>query len=107
MEKNKISNEGATALANSLKFNKRLVELNLLGQPNQFGDACLEMFIELFDYNVTLTKIIWRLDSRKSFSINKLIVRNNTIFKWLQEGKDVSSKVGGKDFFWAASLLCA
>jgi hypothetical protein len=98
LEKNKINNDGATALANSLKFNKRLVELNLLGQGNQFGDACLEMFIELFDYNVTLTKIIWRLDSRKSFTINKLIVRNNTILKWLQEGKDVSSKIPSKCF---------
>jgi Ran GTPase-activating protein (RanGAP) involved in mRNA processing and transport len=98
LEKNKISNEGATALANSLQRNKRVIELNLLGQPNQFGDACLEAFIDLFDYNVTLTKIIWRLDSRKSFSINKLIVRNNTIAKWLQEGKDVSSKIPPKCF---------
>ena len=57
LEKNKINNDGATALANSLKHNKRLTELILLGQPNQFGDACLEMFIELFDYNVTLTKV--------------------------------------------------
>jgi hypothetical protein len=84
------------------------VELNLLGQPHQFGDACLESFvqvgwrasvlccactemhtIQMFNYNVTLTKIIWRLDSRKSFAINKLIVRNNTIRKFLSEGKDV------------------
>lgn len=45
--------------------------------------------MQLFSYNVTLTKIIWRLDSRKSFAINKLIVRNNTIKKFLAEGKDV------------------
>ncbi len=47
----------------------------------------------MFDFNVTLTKVIWRLDSRKSFAINKLIVRNNTIKKWLGEARDVSSKI--------------
>ena len=93
MDNNKISNEGALALAEALKTNTRLIELNLLGQPHQFGDACLEGFINMFHYNVTLTKIIWRLDSRKSFAINKLIVRNNTIAKWLSEGKDVSSLI--------------
>lgn len=90
LEKNKINNEGASEIANGLRRNKRLVELNLLGQNTAFGDQCLADFIDLFDYNVTLTKIIWRLDSRKSFAINKLIVRNNTIQKWLSEGKDVS-----------------
>ena len=56
-----------------------------------FGDACLTSFVDLFDFNVTITKIIWRLDSRKSFAINKLIVRNNTIKKWVNEGKSVQS----------------
>ena len=93
LDNNKISNEGALALAEALKTNTRLIELNLLGQPHQFGDACLEGFINMFHYNVSLTKIIWRLDSRKSFAINKLIVRNNTIAKWLSEGKDVSSLI--------------
>jgi hypothetical protein len=93
LDNNKISNDGASVIAEALKTNTRLVELNLLGQPVQFGDACLEQFIDMFNYNVTLTKIIWRLDSRKSFAINKLIVRNNTIKKWMGEGKDVSTQV--------------
>lgn len=37
LESNKISNEGASALADALRTNTRLVELNLLGQPHQFG----------------------------------------------------------------------
>jgi hypothetical protein len=81
------------AIAMALRTNTRLTELNLLGQPSAFGDSCLEEFVALFSYNVTLTKIIWRLDSRKSFAINKLLVRNNTIIKWLSESKDVSSLV--------------
>lgn len=96
LEKNKITNEGATAIWEALKTNKRLTELNLIGQPHQFGDACLEACINMFDYNVTLSKIIWRLESRKSFPINKLIVRNNTIAKFLLEGRDVSAKIPSK-----------
>lgn len=33
----------------------------------------------------------WRLDSRKSFKLNKDITRNNTILKWKAEGKDWES----------------
>ncbi len=96
LSQNKINNDGAKAIALALRTNTRLTELNLLGQPSAFGDSCLEDFVALFDYNVTLTKIIWRLDSRKSFAINKLLVRNNTIAKWLSEGKDVSSLIPDK-----------
>jgi Ran GTPase-activating protein (RanGAP) involved in mRNA processing and transport len=91
LEKNKIDNEGATTLAVALRENVAIRELNLLNQAGRaFGDACLTAFVDMFDYNVTLTKIIWRLDSRKSFAINKLLVRNNTIKKNLEEGRDVS-----------------
>lgn len=89
LSNNKITNEGATAIADALRENNTLLELNLLGQPHEFGEPCLQGYIDLFSYNVTLTKIIWRLNSRKSFAINKLIVRNNTIRKWVAEGKDV------------------
>jgi hypothetical protein len=91
LEKNKIDNEGAAAMALLLRQNCTIRELNLFGQAgNAFGDACLTAFVDMFDYNVTLTKIIWRLDSRKSFAINKLLVRNNTIRKNLDENRDVS-----------------
>ncbi len=91
LEKNKIDNEGAAALAVALRENSGIRELNLLNQAGRaFGDACLTAFVDMFEYNVTLTKIIWRLDSRKSFAINKLLVRNNTIRKNLDEGRDVS-----------------
>lgn len=93
LEQNKISNEGASAIAEGLRTNIRLVELNILGQPQAFGDACLESFVQMFGYNVTLLKIIWRLESRKAFTLNGLLVRNNTIKKFLAEGKDVGHLV--------------
>lgn len=79
LENNKIDNNGAIVLAEGLRSNYTLVELNLLGQGSEFGDPTLTAFVQLFDYNVTLTKVIWRLNSRKSFAINKLIVRNVSI----------------------------
>ncbi len=91
LENNKIDNNGAIVLADGLRSNSTLIELNLLGQGSEFGDPTLTAFVQLFDYNVTLTKVIWRLNSRKSFAINKLIVRNNTIKKWVNEGKSVKS----------------
>ena len=34
---------------------------------------------DVFETNITLTKIIWRLQSRSSFALNKLITRNGEI----------------------------
>jgi hypothetical protein len=91
LEKNKIDNEGAATLALMMRQNSTIREVNLFGQAGRaFGDACLTAFVDMFAYNVTLTKIIWRLDSRKSFAINKLLVRNNTIRKNLEENRDIS-----------------
>jgi len=39
----------------------------------------LTTFINSFEYNTTLLKIIWRLTSRQSFKINACITRNNEI----------------------------
>ncbi len=96
LENNKIDNNGAIVLAEGLKGNSTLIELNLLGQGSEFGDQTLTAFLQLFDHNITLTKVIWRLNSRKSFAINKLIVRNNTIKKWVNEGKSVKSILPGQ-----------
>ena len=83
----------AASLAHAMRENCTIREINLLGQKKAFGDACLQAFIDMFEYNVTLTKIIWRLDSRKSFAINKLLVRNNTIKKNIEEKRDNSKYI--------------
>ena len=88
LSNNKIGNEGSQAIAEALKSNSTINEINMIGQPSGFGESCLEVWLKMLEeHNISLRKIIWRLDSRKSFPINKLIVRNNTIFKWLGEGK--------------------
>jgi hypothetical protein len=96
LSKNKIGNDGSQAIAEALMQNSKINEINLLGQPGAFGESVLEVWLTMLsEYNMSLRKIIWRLDSRKSFPINKLIVRNNTIKKFLDEGKDLAQ--GQKD----------
>lgn len=90
LEGNKIGNDGATSLAKSLSSNRSLLVLNLFGQKagTKFGDTTLHAFCDMFMSNVTLLKITWRLDSRQSFRINKLVVRNNDIHKRIKDGKE-------------------
>jgi len=91
LEKNKITSAGARALADGLAKNQGVRTLNLLQQATTskaFGDDCLTHFIEMYNSNVTLTKITWRLDSRKSFMLAKLQTRNVEIRKRLDAGKD-------------------
>mmetsp|Transcript_19565 Transcript_19565/g.59209 ORF Transcript_19565/g.59209 Transcript_19565/m.59209 type:complete len:722 (+) Transcript_19565:164-2329(+) len=80
LEANRCGNDGATALAKALASNRGLITLNLLDQRgSRFGDSTLAAFINAFDTNITLLKIIWRVESRQSFRLNKMLVRNNEI----------------------------
>merc|ERR1712079_718477 len=77
LEKNRIGSEGARFLADALKVNKGLRTLNLMQQASKnFGEETLAHFVAMFNDNITLTKIVWRLESRQSFVLNKLQTRN-------------------------------
>lgn len=92
LDKNKIQSEGAKTLADALATNKGLRTLNLMQQAvNNFGEDTLERYITMFNDNVTLTKIQWRLESRKSFMLNKLQTRNVEIKKRQDKGQDYDS----------------
>merc|ERR1719401_1630694 len=89
LEKNKISSHGAMTLAQGLAENKSIRTMNLLQQAvKSFGDECLDAFVLMYSTNITLTKLTWRLDSRKSFMLAKLQTRNIEIQKRIREGKD-------------------
>jgi len=90
LEKNKITSAGAMMIADGLAGNRGVRTLNLLQQAvKSFGDECLDHFVMMYATNITLTKMTWRLDSRKSFMLAKLQTRNIEIQK---------AKAGGKDF---------
>ena len=90
LEANKIDSEGSTAIAEGLKGNSSLTTLILLGN-GPFGEACMDAWLAAFNDNVTLVNLKWRLDSRKSFALNKSITRNNSIVRWKKDGKDWES----------------
>ena len=48
----------------------------------------MDAWLAAFNDNVTLVNLKWRLDSRKSFALNKSITRNNSIVRWKKDGKD-------------------
>jgi len=89
LENNNISATGAIAIANGLRLNIELRQINMLHQQGAgaFGESCLEKYQEMFGTNVTLTKILWRLQSRKSVALNKLITRNVEIWRRIAAGR--------------------
>merc|ERR1719422_2549167 len=79
-------------IADALVVNKGLRTLNLMQQTTKnFGEDTLDHFITMFNDNITLTKIMWRLESRKSFMLNKLQTRNVEIKKRQDKGEDFNS----------------
>jgi len=72
---NKFDSVGVQSVAEGLATNSSLKTLNVMCKAH-IGDAALTAWVKTFSTNITITSIIWRLESRKSFAINKLIVRN-------------------------------
>lgn len=90
LEGNKIDHVGCSLIAEGIKGNKTLTTLVLLGNGT-FGESCMDAWLAAFEDNITLVSVKWRLDSRKSFKLNKDITRNNSILRWKNEGKDWES----------------
>jgi len=89
LEKNNITSAGAIFLAGGLTNNHGVRTLNLLQQKvKSFGEDCLQAYVDMYTSNITLTKITWFLNSRKSFMLNKLQTRNVEIRKRVDGGKD-------------------
>jgi len=86
LSNNKFGTDGLIALSEALCQNHTLVQLNVIGQSKDFGEPAMFKIIELFEHNTTLTNIIWRLHSRQSFTINRLIVRNKEIERRKESG---------------------
>ena len=102
LEGNTIKDGGAQELAKAIASNSHLSTLNLLNQKgSRFGDSTLGEFLTMFETNVTLLKIVWRLESRQSFRLTKMLTRNNDIARRIKEGREYTdllpSAVSGVD----------
>mmetsp|Transcript_51224 Transcript_51224/g.101765 ORF Transcript_51224/g.101765 Transcript_51224/m.101765 type:complete len:294 (-) Transcript_51224:178-1059(-) len=88
LEHNNISSSGAIAIADGLIKNHSIRQLNMLHQHGGcFGEVTLERYMEMLGTNVTVTKILWRLESRKSFALTKMISRNVEIWRRIASGR--------------------
>lgn len=91
LQQNRITTSGVVRLVVGISKNKGLRTLNLLTQAQRvLGEACIEAFISAFEHNITLTKLIWKVDSRRSWELAKLITRNVEIQKFSAAGGDYS-----------------
>lgn len=89
---NKIKSPGVEAFGRALATNATLRTLKLENQEGgrALGDAALGAFITALETNVVLLKVSWRLESRASFALNRLLTRNKEIKRRLLQGRDVA-----------------
>ena len=58
------------------------------GQPGKWGDGCLGQWLEMYQTNVTLLKIVWRTDSKKTVTLTSFLARNTDINRALEKDGD-------------------
>lgn len=76
LQQNHLSSRGIISLAQGLRSNHSVKTLNLMTQNHKLGEDALEGFIAMFQSNMTLTKLMWKVDSRRAWEVSKLITRN-------------------------------
>jgi hypothetical protein len=89
LEDNKIDSDGIEEIGAALADNVGLIELTLF-KNREPGEKALSVLIRSFDFNTTLQKINWRLTSRQSFALTKLLSRNVEILRRKEAGMDYS-----------------
>jgi len=90
LQSNRITTDGVIALTLGLASNKGVRSINLLDQAARFGDDCVEAFIDVFFTNITLNKIMWQIESNRSWELSKQITRNVELQKRQQKGEDIT-----------------
>lgn len=97
LQQNKITTTGAILLADGLAKNAGIRTLNLTNQSQKvLGETCLEKFIAMFDTNITLTKVMWKVNSRRTWELSKLITRNVEIQRRAASGGDYTDLLPNK-----------
>ena len=80
--------EGAIAIAKGLAGNTTLLQLDLMGMPKLgMSERVLTAFIDMYATNFHLKKITWRLDHRLANTLARLVTRNNSIHRRIDQGK--------------------
>ena len=84
----RIVQAGVCSLAGSLKKNGTLLQLDLMGMSHLGkSEKVLRAFIDMYDANITLKKVIWRLDHPLAHTVARLVTRNNSIHRRKYQNK--------------------
>mmetsp|Transcript_18839 Transcript_18839/g.35329 ORF Transcript_18839/g.35329 Transcript_18839/m.35329 type:complete len:271 (+) Transcript_18839:72-884(+) len=89
LQQNHLSTGGAISIAKGLASNSSVKTLNLMNQNHKISEEAMEKFISMFETNVTLTKLMWKVDSRRTWELSKLITRNVEIGRRQASGASV------------------
>ncbi len=84
-----LGEEGAVALAEGLANNTAVTELNLMGLLGAAvkSELVCSAFIKMYETNLSLKKIIWRLDHPLAHQLARLATRNNSIARRISQDK--------------------
>lgn len=83
-----IKEAGVCSLARSLKKNENVLQLDLMGMAHLGkSEKILRAFIDMYDANITLKKVIWRLDHPLAHTVARLVTRNNSIHRRKSQNK--------------------
>jgi len=88
LSSNAFKEDGGIAIANGLAQNVALRQLDLMSIPALGrSERVLRAFINMYDSNLTLKKVIWRLEHPLANTLAKLMTRNNSIDRRIQQSK--------------------
>ena len=96
LRQNHLSTGGAISIAKGLATNQTLKTLNLMNQNHKISEEALENFITMFQTNLALTKLMWKVDSRRTWEVSKLITRNVEIGRRKAAGASIQDLLPAK-----------
>ena len=96
LRQNHLTTTGAISIAKGLATNERLKSLNLMNQNHKISEEALESFITMFQTNLTLVKLMWKVDSRRTWELSKLITRNVEIGRRKASGSSIQDLLPAK-----------
>ena len=90
LNKNKIRDEGCSAIAKALATNTTLREIELFGMQGggKWGEGCVATWLEMYKTNITLLRINWSTSSKQTVTLTKMLARNTDINRCLGHGED-------------------
>ena len=67
-----------------------------MNQNHKISEEALESFITMFQTNLALTKLMWKVDSRRTWEVSKLITRNVEIGRRKAAGASIQDLLPAK-----------